>query len=140
MVTYIDLSDKSIDYLTAISDIRKSIAFRRGRGWSWEHIVQMLEGLGHLADQNINVLLIDMASKEDSVMVNHPLYDKGEVVARVCTDDRSKAGNCNCEVCEAIKLEDGVIPPGYTRCSDGTLVESPPMLGTEADHPNHKED
>lgn len=68
MVTYIDLSDKSLDYLTAISDIRKSIAFRRGRGWSWDQIIQMLEGLGHLADQNINVLLIDMACKEDGVI------------------------------------------------------------------------
>ena len=67
-MTYIDLSDKSIDYLTAISDIRKSIAFRRGRGWTWDQIIQMLEGLGHLADQNINVLLIDMASEEDKII------------------------------------------------------------------------
>ncbi len=96
-MTYIDLSNKSLDYLTAISDIRKSIAFRRGRGWSWDQIIQMLEGLGHLADQNINVLLIDMACKED-----------------------------------------GVIPPGYTRYPCGALVESPPELGTELDHPDYE--
>ncbi|MHA2201976.1 MAG: hypothetical protein ACXABN_19085 [Candidatus Thorarchaeota archaeon] len=28
-------------------------------------------------------------------------------------------------------------PPGYTRYPDGTLVESPPELGTEVDHPDH---
>ena len=75
-MTYIDLSDKSIDYLTAISDVRKSIAFRRGRGWSWAQIIQMLEGLGHLADQNINVLLLDMASKEDNIMLEDLTKDQ----------------------------------------------------------------
>ncbi len=60
---YIDLTNKSIDYLTAISDVRKSIAHRRERDWSWDTIAQMLEGLGQLADVEINLMLEDLADR-----------------------------------------------------------------------------
>jgi len=88
MAMYIDLQNKSIDYLTAMSDVRKSIAHRRGRGWSWDMIAQMLEGLGQLADVEINLMLGEMASREDNMIADYPVY---------CTDERSKAGNCECE-------------------------------------------
>ncbi len=96
---YIDLTNKSIDYLTAISDVRKSIAHRRKRDWSWDTIAQMLEGLGQLADGEINFILETMADREH-------------------VD----------------------IPPGYGRTADGKFFKLPPELGTEADHPDYREE
>lgn len=60
-----NLKDKSLDYLTALSDVRRAIALRRERDWSWYMIAQMLEGLGQLADAEIDLLTEDMASRLD---------------------------------------------------------------------------